>query len=131
MTGLDTNILVRYLVEDDDAEFQSVLMLLNNDRENFYISDVVLLELEWVLRSRYQWPPESIVAGLEVLLGLDCFCFNDIAELRRAVAAMKRGADLTDELIAADYRRHRCRRVASFDKKFGRNHPKFVFRPQA
>jgi len=56
MIGVDTNVLVRYLVRDDPAQFERARRLISREvdtREPVLVSLLVLLETEWVLRSRY------------------------------------------------------------------------------
>ena len=131
MTGLDTNILIRYLAKDDEEQFRAVLMLFVPMDASFYVSDVVVMELEWVLRSRYQWTRTEIVDSLERLLTLDFLVFEDAARLRRAFKKVRQSADLTAELIAEDAQRHQCGKLASFDKSFAKRHPKLVFIPKS
>ncbi len=50
MTSLDTSVLVRYLAQDDETQFQKVLQMLNRKRATFFVCDLVLTETEWVLR---------------------------------------------------------------------------------
>ena len=60
MRGLDTNVLVRYLTRDDDAQFAAASDLIEGAEhrsERLYLNIVVLCELTWVLRgSRYRFP---------------------------------------------------------------------------
>ena len=51
MTGLDTNVLVRYLVQDDETQFRAVLALLLKKKATFFVPDLVLVEADWVLTS--------------------------------------------------------------------------------
>ena len=44
MKGIDTNVLVRYLAQDDEAQFCQVLQMLNRKREVFFVCDLVLVE---------------------------------------------------------------------------------------
>ena len=56
MLGLDTNVLVRYLVQDDRRQYEKARRLIHRETgkgEPVLISLLVLLEIEWVLRSRY------------------------------------------------------------------------------
>lgn len=49
MTALDTNVLVRYLAQDDETQFQKILQMLNRKRAIFFVCDLVLAETDWVL----------------------------------------------------------------------------------
>jgi predicted nucleic-acid-binding protein len=71
MAGLDTNVLVRWLVADDDAQTARVQALLESGRsagEAFFVPTTVLLELEWVLRSRYGLDKPALLLALNALL---------------------------------------------------------------
>ena len=62
MLGLDTNVLVRYLVRDDEAQFEKASRLIKREigvGEAVFVSLPVLLETEWVLRSQ----PDLIMMG--------------------------------------------------------------------
>jgi predicted nucleic-acid-binding protein len=71
MAGLDTNVLVRWLVADDDAQTARVQALLESGRsagEAFFVPTTVLPELEWVLRSRYGLDKPALLLALNALL---------------------------------------------------------------
>jgi len=71
MLGIDTNVLVRFLVRDDPKQFERARRLIKREvgsRETVPISLLVLLETEWVLRSRYSMAKAEIVAALSALL---------------------------------------------------------------
>ena len=56
MIGINTNVLVRFSVRDDEARFERARRLIKRDvgsGERVFISLLVLLETQWVLRSRY------------------------------------------------------------------------------
>ena len=71
MLGLDTNVLVRFLVRDDAEQFERARRLIRREvgrGEPVLVSLLVLLETEWVLRSRYALPKADILAVLSSLL---------------------------------------------------------------
>ncbi|MEL6230149.1 MAG: PIN domain-containing protein [Cyanobacteria bacterium J06627_3] len=56
MNGLDTNVLVRYLIQDDTAQLQQVLNYLRkaaSNNETCFVSNIVLCETVWVLKSTF------------------------------------------------------------------------------
>ena len=64
MLGLDTNMVVRFLVRDDERQFARARRLIKSeagDAEEVFVSLMALLETEWVLRSRYGLPKEEIL----------------------------------------------------------------------
>ena len=118
MTGLDTNVLVRYVVRDDEAQAMradAVLRAFTVDQPGF-VSTVCLVELVWVLRSRYQVPKPLLVSCIEKLLDTQTL----IVEYTNAVqAALERFAkarcDFADCLIAEVGRAAGCRETVTFD----------------
>ena len=71
MLGMDTNVLVRYLVGGDRSQYERARRLIHREEnigEPVLVSLSVLLEAEWVLRSRYELTKPDIVAALSSLL---------------------------------------------------------------
>ena len=70
MLGLDTNVLVCFLVRDDDAQFDRARKLIRQEASagrSLFISLPVLLETEWVLRSRYKLNKTEIIGAISGL----------------------------------------------------------------
>ena len=71
MKGLDTNVLIRYLVQDDPAQCAVVsreLETASRTSEHFVISPIVLCELVWVLETAYECTKDEVVNTLERVL---------------------------------------------------------------
>ena len=71
MLGLDTNVIIRYLIRDDQPQYERARRLVDREvrkGEPLLVSLLVLLESEWVLRSRYELPKSEIVAAFSALL---------------------------------------------------------------
>lgn len=121
MIGIDTNVLVRYLVRDDQAQFARARRLVNrevNSGEPVLVSLLVLMEAEWVLRSRYDLSKSEIVAALSALLDAAELGFEDEPSVEEAVYVWKEAAaEFADCLINARNRRLGCRATATFDNK--------------
>jgi predicted nucleic-acid-binding protein len=121
MLGLDTNVLVRYLVRDDQTQFEKARSLINrevNTGEPVLVSLVVLLETEWVLRSRYELKKSEIVAAFSSLLDVAELDFEDEPSVEQAVYRWKDSrAEFADCLINARNLRLGCRATATFDAK--------------
>jgi predicted nucleic-acid-binding protein len=121
MLGLDTNVLVRYLVRDDQTQFEKARSLINrevNTGEPVLVSLVVLLETEWVLRSRYELKKSEIVAAFSSLLDVAELGFEDEPSVEQAVYTWKdSSAEFADCLINARNLRLGCRATATFDAK--------------
>ena len=94
MPGLDTNVLVRWLVEDDDKQTARVQSLFESVRVNqgaLFVPNTVALELEWVLRSRYQFNKATVLRTFNALLETQELEFQDEAALERALHAYRQG----------------------------------------
>jgi predicted nucleic-acid-binding protein len=130
MIGLDTNILIRYLTEDDARQFRAVMHLLVKDGATFFLPDLVLVEADWVLTSLYDWTPAEVAAAYTLLLQIENLVFEDESRLRRALRAVNAGADLSDELILAQCRTAGCSAFSTFDKAVMKNHPDFARLPE-
>ena len=69
MPSLDTNVLVRWLIDDDAAQTSQVKKILDTaEDDSLFVPCTVILELEWVLRSRYQFDKNKILQALTALL---------------------------------------------------------------
>ena len=121
MIGIDTNVLVRFLVRDDEHQFERARRLLKRGiggGEPVFISHLVLLETEWVLRSRYGVTKTAIVAALNALLDASALQFEDERSIEEAVFTWKDStAEFADCLINAHHRALGCRTTATFDAK--------------
>ena len=129
MTALDTNILVRYLAQDDAAQFQKVLQLLNRKRAVFFACDLVMAETDWVLRSLYGWTSAEVADAFARLTTIHNLVFENEVRLRASLRALREGADLADELIVRSCRDHGAQRFATFDKGIIRRHKPFAASP--
>ena len=85
MIGLDTNVLVRYLVRDDAAQAARADRELERD-ERFFIDSIVLCELVWVLEAGYGFSRPQIVDALERILAAAPF---EIESRDLALAALE------------------------------------------
>jgi predicted nucleic-acid-binding protein len=130
MTGLDTNVLVRYLAQDDEDQLRAVLALLLKKGATFFVPDLVLVEADWVLSSLYDWTPDEIAEALGRLLTVHNLAFEDEARIRGALRAIRHGADLSDELIVDRCRKQGCRTLATFDKEMAKRHRGFAVIPK-
>lgn len=121
MLGLDTNVLVRFLVQDDQAQFERAQKLIGRALrvgDGVLISLLVLLETEWVLRSRYGFSKDEITAAFSGLLDSAEVRFEDEHSIENALFTWKdSSADFADCLIGARHRALGCRATVSFDAK--------------
>ena len=121
MLGLDTNVLIRYLVQDDRRQYEKAKRLIQREAgtgEPALVSLLVLLEIEWVLRSRYGLSKPEILAAFSALLDTADLAFEDETSVEYALYTWKdSAADFADCLIEARNRRLGCRATATFDGK--------------
>lgn len=121
MLGVDTDILVRFLVRDDEAQFDKARKLIKREvaaGRSVFVSHLVLLETEWVLRSRYSLPKNLIIDAISGLLDATDVQFEDEPAVEEALFVWKdAAADFADCLIGAKNRRLGCRATVTFDAK--------------
>lgn len=120
MIGLDTNVLVRYLTQDDPAQAKKATRAIEEGAkkgEEFYISCVVLCELVWVLDGAYGHSRSEIQAALDAILRTEQFRFDKKDELWRALGDYRDGkADFADYLIGRLGVSSGCKKTLTFDK---------------
>jgi predicted nucleic-acid-binding protein len=121
MISIDTNVLIRFLVADDERQFEKARRLIRHEASRgdpVLISQLVLLECEWVLRSRYGLAKEALLGAFSGLLASTEVRIEDEASVEEALYLWKdAGADFADCLIAAKYRALGCSSTISFDAK--------------
>ena len=121
MLGVDTNVLVRFLVRDDEDQFERAQKLIKLEiaaGRRVFVSLLVLLETEWVLRSRYSLQKNLIIEAISRLLDAADVRFEDEPAIEEAIFIWKDAtADFADCLIGAKNRRLGCRATATFDTK--------------
>ena len=88
MLGIDTNVLVRYLVRDDQAQYEKARRLIDRELskgEPVLVSLLVLLETEWVLRSRYDLAKADLIATFSALLDTSDLVVEDEPSVENAI----------------------------------------------
>ena len=104
MAGLDTNVLVRWILDDDEKQAARVQILFEETRASqtaLFVPITVMLELEWVLRSRYQLDKATVLGAFNALLEAQELEFQDEAALERALSLYRQSsADFADCLHA-------------------------------
>jgi predicted nucleic-acid-binding protein len=100
MASLDTNILIRYLVQDDEAQLAAAKKLIRaalRAGETLFVPITVTLELEWVLRSSFKFNKQQITGALSSLLASAELSFESEAAAEIALALYKKDhADFSD-----------------------------------
>jgi predicted nucleic-acid-binding protein len=119
MIGLDTNVIVRYVVRDDPeqtAQADAVFQLLTARRPGF-VATVVLAELWWVLGRHYRYDRGLLCDFVRQLLASDELRVQDVRAAQAALAAADGGADFADALIAQAGVIAGCELVVTFDRR--------------
>jgi len=100
MPGLDTNVLARWILDDDPRQAARVQRLFEEAHEQqsaLFVPSTVMLELEWVLRSRYRFGKEAALAAFKALLETQELEFQDEPALERALSLYRQNtADFAD-----------------------------------
>ena len=104
MPGLDTNVLVRWLMDDDARQAARVQKLFDEvleQRSTLFVPSTVILELEWVLRSCYDFDKSTVLGAFNALLETQELEFQDEPAFERALGLYREGsADFADCLHA-------------------------------
>lgn len=122
MIGLDTNVLVRYLAQDDATQSAVATRLIEQDLSASspgFISLVVLTELGWVLKRLYGASEAELLQTVADLLASPQFQVENRAVVQAAVQHMRglrTQAGWTDLLIAQIAQAQGCRHTVTFDK---------------
>ncbi len=120
MTGLDTNVVVRYLTQDDPVQARKANAVIGramDQGEPCAISAVVLCELVWVLREAYGVQKAAVVTTLARILDTAQFVVEQADVARRALDEYRRGrGDFADYLIGWRNRDAGCSETVTFDR---------------
>lgn len=114
MRAIDTNVVVRYLTDDEPS--QSARARAAIDAGDIFVSTTVLLESEWVLRSAYGFSSQQVAAGLRGLAGLPTVTVKSPALLAAALKRAESGVDFADALHLGSAAR--CEALLTFDRRF-------------
>jgi len=101
MIGVDTNVLVRYVVRDDEQQYAAAAAALEalTEESPGLITQVVLVELYWVLARSYRYPAATCRAVIRGLVSISSLEFDDAEGVVRALELAEDGADFADALI--------------------------------
>jgi len=118
MIGLDTNVLVRYIMQDDPKQSLKASKLIESlgEPDRGYISLVAVVELAWVLSSCYDLSREQLALALEAMLRTKQFVVEHADQVVRALRVFKASkADFADCLIERSASHAGCERTVTFD----------------
>ena len=121
MIGLDTNVLVRYLTQDDPRQSTRAAQLIEqrlNEADPGFISVVAIVETVWVLERAYGYSGMEIAQVVERLLQANEFVVDLETEVFTATQALKEGSgSFSDALIRALDQRAGCPITVTFDQR--------------
>jgi predicted nucleic-acid-binding protein len=121
LIGLDANVLVRYLTDDDPVQSPRAVRLFEEElsqEEPGFVAAVVLAEVVWVLRRRYKQNRSEIATAVQELLAIDRLVVEHPQAVAGAVlATMQDNVDFTDALIAGIGAGAGCARTVTFDRR--------------
>ena len=121
MIAVDTNVLVRYITNDDKEQALLSTTLLDSyigKEKSIFINNIVLCELVWVLVRGYKYQKEDIIKTLKLLLSSIEFEFeNHELAFLAVIEYEKAEADFSDILIGLLNRYRNCSVTYSFDQK--------------
>ena len=124
MIGLDTNVVVRYLAQDDPIQSAKASQIFERrltEREPGFISLVTMVETVWVLDTVYGLAAQEIAQAVERMLQADTLVIQNEQEVFTAMIALKSGQrSFADALVGALGKWAGCGSTLTFDRKAGR-----------
>lgn len=120
MIGIDTNVLLRLWLNDAPAQNKRIDALLaehGGTPGSLLVTDVVLAEAVWTLRSAYDQDKEAQLTAVRSLLQETAFAFEDRDAVGRAVTMFEQSScGFSDCLVAAKHAQLGCEFTATFDR---------------
>jgi predicted nucleic-acid-binding protein len=114
MLAIDTNLVVRYLTDDDPRQSAKARALI--DGENIFVATTVFLETEWVLRSLYGHSSAQISVAFGAFAGLPNVTLEDPPLVAAAISWMGEGLDFADALHLGAAAAQACDAFVTFDR---------------
>ncbi|KQN77299.1 type II toxin-antitoxin system VapC family toxin [Devosia sp. Leaf64] len=117
MLGVDTNVLVRFFVRDDEDQFSQAERLIGGAGSGtLFISPIVMVELNWVLRRVYRYSRQEVMDVLQGMTEFRQFQLGKREMITEALSlASASGVDFSDALIALLDREAGCTATVTFD----------------
>ncbi len=121
MIALDTNVLVRLVTRDDEAQAQRAKAVFDthaNEVGGLFVADIVLVELCWTLARSYELTRADIARTVQALLDNASIALESPASVKIALAYFGTGtAEFPDCLIVAKAGQVGCSHAISFDRR--------------
>jgi len=120
MIGIDTNVLLRLWLNDDPALNKRMDTLLAHESQapaSVFVTDVVLVEAVWTLRTVYQQDKAAQVLAVRSLLEETAFALQDRDGITHALALFEASnCGFSDCLVVARHQQTACTQTATFDR---------------
>ena len=120
MIALDTNVVVRFLVNDDEVQGRKTRALFDSAEktgESLFITAPVLLELIWVLSAVYDFTRNEVIQALELLTQMPILRLENFSTVQQLIRLGRlTQADLPDLLIGLSGQLHSCESTLTFEK---------------
>ena len=121
MIGLDTNVLVRFIAQDDPHQSAVATEIVEHrlsEEEPGFVSVVAMAETAWVLERSYRLPDRDVAAAIERILQTESLVVENEQAVFAAMIALKEGlGSFADALIGALNEAAGCGKTLTFDRK--------------
>lgn len=121
MIGIDTNVLLRLLIRDNDAQVRAaekVIAAHCSAEEPGFVSRIVIVEVVWALRGFYNYDRAQVAASIRALLNISEIEVESAEEIHRAIADFEgSSAGFADCLLARTNESAGCEHTVTFDRK--------------
>jgi predicted nucleic-acid-binding protein len=126
MIGIDTNIIVRLIVNDDERQSRAAERIIREHGGSgtpCYVSDVTLIETAWLLEAVYGYDRVMVAEAMTAILAAEQLEFDSPVDVAAAVEDFRHGrADFADCLIGRTNLRAGCSHTVTFDRKAAKLH---------
>lgn len=120
MTGIDTNVLIRYITQDDPQQAKAASQFIEKcctPEQPGYVNHIVLCEVVWVLQRCYKASPEGALKVVEQILRTEQLRVHEPPVVWLALSATRAGkADFADFLNVSINKKAGCEQTATFDR---------------
>ncbi len=125
MIGIDTNVLVRYITQDDELQANVATEFIENycsSGNKIFINHIVICELVWVLKKCYKLSKPKTINIIEYILKISQFSIENHQIIWQALRDYKKGpADFADYVVSRTNKFHNCDETITFDQKAGKS----------
>ncbi|MBL4901789.1 MAG: type II toxin-antitoxin system VapC family toxin [Desulfocapsa sp.] len=121
MIGIDTNILVRYITQDDELQSNIATEFIENycsTGNKIFVNHLVICELVWVLKKCYKLSKPKTITVIQHILQIAQFSIENAQIIWQALTDYKTGsADFADYVVGRTNIFNKCDETITFDKK--------------